>query len=270
MRRRICVTGHEGYLGHLVCQEVVGLGCELITLRRPVADSTSQISCDTVIHCLGRLRGADPAALWMDNVAATKTVLERVQPETPTIYVSSRAVTANHPGDHYAVTKALGEQIVSAAGPHLIVRSTVLAGPSVDRVGGSFLSRMTVDALKRRRILLQTPSPEVDLLDVREAASTLARVAAFGVIDRGVIDGTSGGRGLQEVASSVLAEAHRRGLGPIVIKHVEEAENFLSNPQPRPADAWRTLQSAVDASPVPLAVTIHDTFDTYLAQEARR
>lgn len=243
-------------------KHLVALGCQVVQLPRPVDRLTAPIPCDVVVHCSGRLRGASCGVLWRDNVAATDMVLKRLRPGTPVVLASSRAALSD--SDDYAETKRLAERLVQSAGPHLVVRLTVLAGPSGRRVGSSFLSRMVGDLLTGRPLRVIGPDRVVDLLDVREAAETLARLAVLGNVTAGAIDATSGPRPLDQIADEISAEGVRRGIRDVVIESVA-ADESVGLRIPAAADGWRALQQAVGAREIPLRCTVIDTFDAIAA-----
>ena len=261
----VAVTGGRGYLGRQVIDRLpaAGLRAEPVDGRCEELPSGS-IPGRVLVHCAGRLRGAPADVLRRDNVAATAGMLAAVRPETLFAHASSRAVHMSR-ADGYAASKKAAERLVAARdGPGLIVRYTVLTGPSGDDCGGSFLTTMVRNAVTTGTVRVpRTGGTIVDCLDVRDAAQTFAAVAAHRYAAREPIDATTGAVDLDEVVETLRAVTAELTGRTLRVEHADLAgQAHLAPADPGP---WWGLRRTLGLPlRTPLRTTIHDTAATIL------
>ena len=266
MTTQVWVTGPKGYLGSQVCAALEILGCAVVTVDRN--QPPRRIVCDAVVHCAGRLRGEGNATRHrMDNVRYTSAVLDAVAPDTLVVMASSRAAS-DPETDSYARSKAEAELLVGAWGPHLILRLTVLAGPSIVGIGHSFLSKMVEDAILCGSVQLVRHAPPVDLLDVREAAVTMSMAAAKGTSSCEVVEATTGPMQLDLVANLIREHVRRRvGAGVVLTENCVAPESH--RPAPASPAQWSDLRALLGCQGIPISDTVRDTVDRVLRDRER-
>ena len=258
MTTAIAVTGADGYLGSAVMHALHGKGCPNAAVPGRLEHlRPGSLGCPAVVHCAGRLRGHSAQRMWLDNVTATAALLRAIPPIAMFVLASSRAAGSVAP-DQYGSSKRQAECLVAAhSGPVCVVRLTVLVGPSPRGLGASFLSRMTVSAVRNGVVMIPRKNRLIDLLDVREAAAILAAVAKRPEESLATLYATRGPLDVFGLAE-MIAETTRSVTGQRV-RLIYDSIPDSRHTAPASPEKWQELLTRCRVAPIPLEVTVRDT-----------
>ena len=215
MRRRVLITGSEGFTGKYVCAEFAQAGWEVwgaglqpkpddaqylqidlldADTLKPIAD---KIKPDVVIHlaAIAFVAESDPNIFYQVNLMGTRNLLEVLAsaeaPPECTILASSANVYGNskleilsetsptHPANDYAVSKLAMEYLARTYHDRLPIVITRPFNYTGVGQSGRFLIPKIVDHFKRRAPVIELGNLDVarEFSDVRDVAKTYRLLA---------------------------------------------------------------------------------------------
>lgn len=248
------VTGSSGYLGSAV-MSLAGETGPVLPVRRDLSVLEGLASADRVVACHGALRDSDASELDAANVDFTRGLLDRLSPATPIAYASTRFGTLST--DPYGRSKRTAERLIAEhSSQALVIRFCVLAGPSPQGLGRSFITRMAHQVLNEGILTIPDKPRPLSFLDVSQAASALLRLPV-----------ADSGRALvaapRPVSSEDLAELVVETAFEVVGGRPKVIRQRFSEPEVQASarcNEWEAACQTAGLAPIAPVTTIRATF----------
>lgn len=249
------VTGSSGYLGAAV-MSLAGQTGPLLPVRRELGVLESLVDAHRAVACHGALRGASSGELEAANVDFTRGLLGRLPSGTPIAFASTRFCTVSM--DPYGRSKQAAERLIAEHSPQaLVIRFCVLAGPSPQGLGRSFITRMAQQALYEGIVTVPDRPRPLAFLDVSQAASALLRLPVSD--DSGIIVVAP-----RPVSSDDLAELLVETTFDVVGRKPKVIRRQFPDPEVQSSescDNWQTLCDEAGVAPIAAKTTVRATLN---------